>query len=436
MTEQATRTPLVVGAQADAMLMGATGTTEDAPGWVEHDEAGVPVAFRLFAFGAFTVTQKGKSYQGEFTPQHAAQILDHFRNKGTRVPVDTQHVLHAIANALKVEEQEIAALIGDRVATMAFGDLESREDGLWLARIEWVPIGYKLMQEKLLRYFSPVVRGLQEGPLRVTSVAMTNTPAIDGLQELVADAETGNHHSIFGGPEGSGTESAEQGLQCLLGHVAVLSEAGLGSESGKEGLQEAIGVLEAAHGELSDRRAASLSSAALVADLGDVCGLGAESSPDAILGATRLLAERARDAEAKLNTIALEAEVAERTALLEEGLTDGRLGPVDVDTWAAEAETETLREYLGNAKSPIRAALIAEGEKTGKLSPFMVQSWASKVDVAVLSDYLECAVPIVQMGATVDVATLPDTPPPRDRDAGFARMMGVDPVELNRRLHS
>jgi hypothetical protein len=437
MDEQATRTPLVVGAQADAMLMGATGPSEDASGWVEHDEAGVPIAFRLFAFGAFSVTQNGETYKGEFTPQHAARILDYFRNKGTRVPVDTQHVLHAIAEALKVEEQEIAALIGDRVATMAFGDLESREDGLWLSRIEWVPIGYKLMQEKLLRYFSPVVRGLKEGPLRVTSVAMTNTPAIDGLQELVAEAEAGEHDTIFGGPGGHGTESAEQGLQCLLGHVAVFSEAGLGSESGKEGLQEAIDVLEDAHGELTDLRAASLSSTALVADLGDVCGLGAESSPDAILGAARLLAERAKDAEAKLDTIALESEVAERMTLLQGGLADGRLAPVDVDTWAAEAETETLREYLGNAKSPIRAALIAEGEKTGKLTPFMVKTWASKIDVAVLSDYLECAVSIVPTsGATVDTATLPDTPPPRDGDAEFARMMGVDPVELNRRLHS
>ena len=102
MDEQATRTPLVVGAQADAMLMGATGPSEDASGWVEHDEAGVPIAFRLFAFGAFSVTQNGETYKGEFTPQHAARILDYFRNKGTRVPVDTQHVLHAIAEALKV----------------------------------------------------------------------------------------------------------------------------------------------------------------------------------------------------------------------------------------------------------------------------------------------------------------------------------------------
>lgn len=46
----------------------------------------------------------------------------------------------------------------------------------------------RVHERKIYKYFSPVIRGIENGPLRVTSVAMTNTPAINHLDALAASA--------------------------------------------------------------------------------------------------------------------------------------------------------------------------------------------------------------------------------------------------------
>ena len=65
-----------------------------------------------------------------------------------------------------------------------------------------------------------MIRGLENGPLRVTSVAMTNTPAINNLDALAASA---NIKPATGGKETMG--KLEKALSRLLGRESIALEA-------------------------------------------------------------------------------------------------------------------------------------------------------------------------------------------------------------------
>ena len=77
-----------------------------------------------------------------------------------------------------------------RIAALGFAALEAREDGLYAVEIELLPLASKLFELGCLRYFSPVIRGLDgKSPLRITSVAMDNVPALSNLPILAASGE-------------------------------------------------------------------------------------------------------------------------------------------------------------------------------------------------------------------------------------------------------
>jgi hypothetical protein len=122
---------------------------------VQLDATGVPVAWRLFPFGAFTITKDGETFAGEFTAAHAERILAHARQKGKghKVPIDAEHGLKALADRLGVEEADLVPLLNRRAVTLGFGALALREEppeaaGLWLEDVEWN--GVDLRRPRLL----------------------------------------------------------------------------------------------------------------------------------------------------------------------------------------------------------------------------------------------------------------------------------------------
>lgn len=65
--------------------------------------------------------------------------------------------------------------------------MKHRSDGLWIEIEKWNPSGKALLAAGQYKYFSPVIKGLDnQTPLRVTSVTLTNTPKLNGLPELAA----------------------------------------------------------------------------------------------------------------------------------------------------------------------------------------------------------------------------------------------------------
>ena len=97
-------------------------------------------------------------------------------------------MLALVAEAAGKTEAEIVALTGDKHLAAGFAKLEQRADGLWAVDADWVPLGAELLKQKVMRHYSPVIRGLKAGPLRITSVTLTNTPAIDNQDAIAASA--------------------------------------------------------------------------------------------------------------------------------------------------------------------------------------------------------------------------------------------------------
>ena len=158
---------------------------------VIRDENGVPVEWTLLRIGDNPHCQEGKDDNLLLTAEQMSEILDYHRKKGELIPLDSEHYLYELANQKKLDEHETLKMFPGGVA-------------------------YEFMKEKIYKYFSPVIRGLENGPLRVTSVAMTNTPAINHLDALAASA---NKRPATGGKESM--SKLENALKRLLGRDSI-----------------------------------------------------------------------------------------------------------------------------------------------------------------------------------------------------------------------
>lgn len=367
-------------------LPGPNPTPGAATGTVLRDERGVPTAWRLFAYGPFTLTRDAITWTGEFLPEHAAAIVAYFRTKGARVPIDSEHYLYRLAEKLNVSETEALATLPGGRAAMAYGELEQRDDGLWVTNVEWGPFAYELMAELIYRYFSPVLRGLSDGRLRITSIAMVEVPAIDrqesqapfGLTdnipggmpaEIAASAEDSGdqggkvplyaHTGAGNSPNRKG--AAMKKLLVLLG--AIVGQDALALSAEGEAPAELLGKLETLKTELPRLR----SEAAIAANVRDALALGAEVDAPALTGKLQALIQKAEGHDA------LKARV---------------------DALELTAETEK------------RQALIAGGLKSGKLTPALVEKWAGKQDSVALAAYLDAAPVLVAPGSVINPETL------------------------------
>ena len=153
-------------------------------------EDGAPKPFRLFRIGENALTQNGKDFKLTLTPEDMDNIVEYQRKKGEKIPIDSRHALMLAAEKAHVTESEALQAVPSAVAALGFASLERRDDGLYASDVELLPLGAELFRQGALRYYSPVIRGLDgKSPLRVTSIAMDNVPALNNLEMLAASAE-------------------------------------------------------------------------------------------------------------------------------------------------------------------------------------------------------------------------------------------------------
>lgn len=269
---------------SDALAMRGDAAGKSFAG-VERSSDGLPKAWRLLAFGPLSLTKDGKTSKGAFTEADADLICAAHKDKGVKLPIDSNHVMHALAGSLGQDERDIAAATGGSALAMGFGDLEKRSDGLWLSGVSWTPIGAGLMKEKAFRHFSPVFRGLSDGKLRVTSVSVLNYPAIDGQEAIACAGNTG------------AVDKVDNGL--------------------------AAGILKA-------------------------LGLPPETAPEDILKAVEGLAMRLKELSTQQEELALSAETARRRELISAALADGRLSNALLP-WSEAQSSAALSAFLSAA---------------------------------------------------------------------------------------
>lgn len=340
----------------DTLALGWNEISTAVASTVQRDGEGVPTAWRLFGFGPVSLTQDGETQSGTFLPQHADEIVAFFKKKGERIPIDCEHFLKVLSDQLGVDEAAAARLWGERAAAGS-ATMEPRPDGLWLTDVKFVPRARLLLGEGLYRYFSPVIRGLQKPPLRITSVALTNTPALDNLDEIAATAETAVPPTADSGP----TPGKENDML-----EAIKKQLGLKPEATPEEITAAIQALQdGAAGAKPDELA-------MAGEVRTSLGLKPGDAPGAVIGAILALKTKA-----------------------------------DADAVALSALQPRVQTLEAEKVARDRQSLIDQGVRSGKLTPALISGWADKQDVAALTAFLAAAPVIVAPGQTVRADGLP-----------------------------
>ena len=147
----------------------------ETPG-VIRDENGVPIEWTLLKIGENNFCQNGKDGVISLSAEGAGNIIQYHNKKGELIPVDSEHYLFELAEKHKLDEPDVIKLFPGQTAALGYGSLHLSGEDLRI-RVKWTDSAYPFIRDKIYKYFSPVLRGMETGPLRLTSVAMTNTPA-------------------------------------------------------------------------------------------------------------------------------------------------------------------------------------------------------------------------------------------------------------------
>ena len=273
---------------------------------VVRDKNGVPVEWTLLRTGDNPICQEGQDGAIRLSGEDMRQIMEYHRKKGELIPIDSEHYLYELANRKKLDEAETARLFPGGVAAMGYGELALKGEELRV-KVQWTPAAYEMLKEKIYKYYSPVLRGIEKGPLRVTSVAMTNIPAINNLDALAARAES--------------NKPGEGGKEPVMGRL----EKALKRLTGRDGI--------ALEGESDEKEKDSLAAeieekADLIEEVRKLLGLGTDAGLNEIIAALKAMEGKAASADekqAKLEEIAASAEASEHARLVAQGRAEGKI---------------------------------------------------------------------------------------------------------------
>ena len=358
---------------------------------VERDANGVPTSWLLVRAGPTALRKNGEEYVLVLTSKDLSGIVNYQRTSGEKIPIDSNHYLHILAQKHGIDEREALMIIPSGVAAMGFGTLDCRADGqeLWISA-EWTPGAYELLKEKIFRYFSPVFRGLKEGPVRITSVAMENEPAIKNLDALAAGASTCTNAVATlreaTPKQGTGLTPPAQNDDAACGAYLQIEQPNeLKHTKGSKMTKKLCDALK--------RLVPGTDAAALSAEDAD------ETKQDELAAAVDGAASLLDDLK-KLLELADASGAADIKAAVEAMLEKVKAGE------AAKAEADELKL---SAEKRERAEIYAKAEAERKLTPAM-KPWADSLDIATLSAWYKVAPAAVPGG-------LPATKQPEKTDS-------------------
>jgi len=348
---------------------------------------GLPAAIELFGPGNLSITRNGESDVLEISPGDIGSILDYHALKGHAIPIDCEHILQILADLRGVTESELIEAepaLGEQAGVGAVSLYD--EGGTLWARVEKLTERAKQLlagtADKLYLYFSPVVRGLKTGRPQVTSLALTNHPAINGLDMIPASDGAGAtdrlEHWVAGlppKPQGR-RHGMDEWLKKLAGLLKWSGAEALTDETDTGPLMkmaveriEALTPVEAAvtkfRGDLT--KALSLTDADdLPAIAGKVLSVVAKSEGDATALA---------DVTARLE--ALEGD--KKTRRIAQYQAEGKLTKVQLP-WAQEQSVDALTEWAKTAPVVVQPKRIV---KAGDVKPSDTETMTDvDVDIA------------------------------------------------------
>jgi phage I-like protein len=312
---------------------------------VEKDTEGVPTAWQLLKLGKNELTLSGKRADLTLSAEHMDTILNYHIEKGVRIPIDSNHFLSRFADKKGVDESEVLKMVPSGQLAMGFGSLQARADGLWFNNVQFNPLAREMVKEKAFKYFSPVIRGLSDGRLRVTSVAMENEPAINNLDALAASADQRDDQA-FKQPK----EKKHMKLLCAaLGVLLGMDSLSLSADGdAPEGVVEKINNLAT---ELPGLRESKTQHDDFMIKVRDGLKLGADADDSTIHGTIIGMQAKAAGADGmktRLDNLELGAETAKREGLIAGGLKEGKLSKSMLE-WANKQDCIALSAFLAVA---------------------------------------------------------------------------------------
>jgi len=241
---------------------------------VVTDGAQVPEWVQLLAYGDL------RSDHGPFVndDQAMAEMIRAFSSKGNDVVIDYEH------QTLK----DIQAPAGGWIK-----ELQARPSGLW-ARVDWTDRARSYIANKEYRYLSPVVlvRKSDRRAVILHSVALTNAPAVHGMQPLINKIDLSGLQKeddsvkefllkickALGLPETTSEDDvlkAIQGLQAagaVVAHKDVLAALGVADGATKDQVLAAVTGLKGAGDLVANKEILELLEVPETADLNTVKG--------------------------------------------------------------------------------------------------------------------------------------------------------------------
>ena len=303
----------------------------ESPG-VKRDENGVPIEWTLLKIGENPIVKNGEAGSLTLSGEDMKSIVDYFESKGELIPVDSNHYLHELANIKKLDESEVLRLLPSGVAAMGYGSLALNGDELRF-KVKWTPPAYQLMKEKLFKDFSPALRGLVKGPLRLTSVAMENEPAINHLDALAASANL----TLSDRSDKSGRSDRKESMGKL--------ESALGRLLGRDNL--------ALSGETSNEEKDKIAceieeKASLIEQVKKLLKLAPEATLDEVIAALKAETEKAAGADEKqekLDEMAASAEQQAHADLVAKGRAERKIVDSDME-YINSLDSKALKAHL------------------------------------------------------------------------------------------
>ena len=321
--------------------------TAESPG-VLRDENGVPVEWTLFSVGSNAFCQEGSDGAVNLTAQDMQQIISYHRKKGEMIPVDSEHFLYHLSQQKKLSESETLKMFPGGVAALGFGTLELA-DGDLRFKVKWLPAAYDMLKEKIYKYFSPVLRGLSDGNLRITSVAMTNTPAINNLDALAASASKQSDLS----------DKSDKSDKTRKGSCMTRLEKALLRLTGRDSV-----ALEAEGDEIAD---IVEQKADLIEEVKKLLKLDPAATLDEVIAALKAETEKAQSADVKqsqLDELAAAAEKEAHARLVEKGRAARKIVDADME-YVNTLDSKALSAYLDHA-APKYPAPLPKAKETRK----------------------------------------------------------------------
>lgn len=290
--------------------------------------AELPEWLRLLPLGEVNLVDGRPSF--EVDPESLADLVKAFGVRGTDLVIDYEH-------------QSLTG--GQAPAAGWIKDLEVREDGLW-AQVEWTSQAEGYLRQREYRYFSPVLRldPATRRPMEFMNVALTNIPAIQGLNPLVAK---------WGGEALTALTSRGKSEPEAL--EATTSPEPEDCEACKEKTQwaEELRVRLELEPEATES-ALWQKSAELFQDLAQHLGLPAEATFSQVKGGLEALkAGNAQVAALQEELAVLKERLTEETSLraVEEAILAGKISPAQKE-WAlsyCRQDPESFRTYVNQA---------------------------------------------------------------------------------------